>query len=125
MVFAPEIGGKDDGLLEVREIRSLRLKASLVTLSACNTGVGPVGAVDVADLGNAFIEAGAESVVSTLWELEDQSTMQLMTNFYQNLSAHQTKANALRAAQLGLMRAGLPLYYWASFQVVGDPSGTL
>jgi CHAT domain-containing protein len=84
-----------------------------------------VGAVDVADLGNAFIEAGAESVVSTLWELEDQSTTQLMTNFYQNLSTHQSKANALRAAQLGLMRAGLPPYYWASFQVVGDPSGTL
>jgi CHAT domain-containing protein len=125
LVFAPESGGKDDGLLEVREIRSLRLKASLVTLSACNTGVGPVGDVDVADLGNAFIEAGADSVVSTLWELEDQSTMQLMTNFYQNLSAHQTKANALRAAQLGLMRAGLPPYYWASFQVVGDSSGTL
>jgi CHAT domain-containing protein len=125
LVFAPEIGGKDDGLLEVREIRSLRLRASLVTLSACNTGVGPVGAVDVADLGNAFIEAGAESVVSTLWELEDQSTTQLMTNFYQNLSAHQSKANALRAAQLGLMRAGLPPYYWASFQVVGEPSGAL
>jgi CHAT domain-containing protein len=125
LVFAPESGGKDDGLLEVREIRSLRLRASLVTLSACNTGVGPVGAVDVADLGNAFIEAGAESVVSTLWELEDQSTTQLMTNFYQNLSTHQSKANALRAAQLGLMRAGLPPYYWASFQVVGDPSGTL
>ena len=125
LVFAPESGGKDDGLLEVREIRSLRLRASLVTLSACNTGVGPVGAVDVADIGNAFIEAGAESVVSTLWELEDQSTTQLMTNFYQNLSAHQSKANALRAAQLVLMRAGLPPYYWASFQVIGDPSGTL
>jgi CHAT domain-containing protein len=125
LVFAPERGGPDDGLLEVREIRSLRLKASLVTLSACNTGIGPVGDVDVADIGNAFIEAGAETVVSALWELDDQPTSQLMTAFYQNLSAHQNKAHALREAQLGLLRAGLPPYYWASFEVVGDPSGTL
>ena len=125
LVFAPEEGGRDDGLLEVREIRYLRLKARLVTLSACNTGVGPVGSVDVADLGNAFIEAGAETVVSTLWELEDQSTTQLMTVFYQNLSAHHAKAEALREAQLGLLHGGLPPYYWASFEVAGDPSGAL
>lgn len=125
LVFAPEEGGKNDGLLSVREIRYLRLKARLVTLSACNTGVGPVGAVDVADLGNAFIEAGAETVVSTLWELEDQSTTQLMTDFYQNLAAHHGKAEALREAQLGLLRGGLPPYYWASFEVTGDPSGAL
>jgi CHAT domain-containing protein len=125
LVFAPEKGGKDDGLLEVREIRYLRLKARLVTLSACNTGVGPVGAVDVADMGNAFIESGAETVVSTLWDLEDQSTTQLMTAFYQNLAAHHAKAEALREAQLGLLRTGLPPYYWASFEVTGDPSGAL
>jgi CHAT domain-containing protein len=125
LVFAPEQGGKDDGLLEVREIRFLRLRAGLVTLSACNSGVGPVGNVDVANLGNAFIEAGAETVVSALWELEDQSTTQLMTVFYQNLSAHKAKAEALRDAQLGLLHGGLPPYYWASFEVAGDPSGAL
>jgi len=53
-------------LLQVREIPGLRLKARLVALSACNTGVGPVGEAGVANLANAFIEASADAVVSTL-----------------------------------------------------------
>jgi len=125
LVFAPEHGGPDDGLLEVREIRALRLKARLVTLSACNTGVGPVGEAGVANLVNAFIEAGAESVVSTLWELEDRPTERLITSFYRNLASGRDKVDALRGAQLEFVRAGLPPYYWASFEMVGDPTGTL
>jgi hypothetical protein len=54
------------GRTQVREIRNLRLRASLVTLSACNTGVGPIGEEGVANIVNAFIEAGSQSVVSTL-----------------------------------------------------------
>ena len=125
LVFAPESSAADDGLLEVREIRKLRLKASLVTLSACNTGVGPVGEADVADLENAFIEAGAESVVSSLWELDDRTTEQLMLLFYRNLANKRSKVDALSDAQRGLLRAGLPPYYWASVQIAGDPSGKL
>jgi CHAT domain-containing protein len=65
LVFAPEEHGPDDGLLQIREIRSLPLKANLVTLSACDTGVGPVGEEGVANVVNAFVEAGAQTVVST------------------------------------------------------------
>ena len=80
LIFAPEANGPDDGLLQAREIRELHIKAKLVTLpSACDTGVGPVGEADVANVVNAFIEAGADSVVSTLWDLEDESTEHLMT----------------------------------------------
>jgi CHAT domain-containing protein len=125
LVFAPEPGGQDDGLLEIREIRRLRLKAHLVTLSACNTGVGRIGASDIANMGNAFIEAGAETVVSTLWEQEDRTTEQLMTDFYQKLASHEGKVTALRGAQLDQMQAGLSPYYWAGFEMIGDPSGTL
>jgi CHAT domain-containing protein len=125
LVFAPENRGPDDGLLEVREVRALHLKARLVTLSACNSGVGPVGEVDVADLGHAFIEAGAETVVSALWELDDQTTEQLMTLFYKNLTSHQSKTQALRQAQLSMLRNGLSPYYWAGFEIVGDPAGVL
>ena len=50
------------------------MNVKLVTLSACDTGVGPVGEAGIANLVNAFIEAGADSVVSTLWELEDHTT---------------------------------------------------
>jgi len=125
LVFAPEPQGPDDGLLQVREIRNLHLNASLVTLSACDTGVGPVGQEGVANLVNAFIEAGADSVVSTLWELDDHSTELLMTDFYQYLSKQEPKATALRDAQLDLIGRHLAPYYWASFELAGEPSGTI
>src|SRR5579863_7953044 len=69
----------------------MHLNAKLVTLSACDTGVGPVGEAGVANLVNAFVEAGADSVVSTLWELEDHSTEHLMTLFYSKLALHERK----------------------------------
>lgn len=125
LVFAPQPQGVDDGLLQVREIRRLRLNANLVTLSACNTGVGPVGAAGVANLVEAFIQAGAESVVSTLWELEDHFTARLMKTFYDHLAHHEEKAEALRQAQLALQDAGASPYYWASFELVGNPTGTI
>jgi CHAT domain-containing protein len=125
LIFAPEPSGKDDGMLQVREIRGLHLKAKLVTLSACDTGVGPVAEDGVNNLVNAFIEAGADSVVSTLWELEDRSTENLMSIFYSQLAHETRKVDALRSAQLDLLNEGLPPYFWASFQIVGDPDGTL
>ena len=125
LVFAPQRNGNDDGHLEVREIRRLHLNARLVTLSACDTGVGPVGEAGVANIVNAFIEAGAESVVSTLWKVEDQTTAHLMTMFYRSLANHDSKVESLRNAQLDLLRSNLPPYYWAGFEIVGDPTGTV
>ena len=125
LVFAPDTSGRDDGLLQVREIRNLHLKAKLVTLSACDTGVGPVEQTGVDNLVNAFIEAGADSVVSTLWSLEDHATERFMTDFYSQLAGHNRKVDALRTAQLDLLHEGLPPYYWASFQIVGDPNGNI
>ena len=125
LIFAPDASGADDGLLQVREIRNLHLKAKLVTLSACNTGVGPVGEAGIVNLVNAFIEAGADSVVSTLWEVEDHTTERLMTDFYGELANHKRKVEALRSAQLAMISQGLTPYFWASFQIVGDPNGTL
>ena len=103
----------------------MHLNAKLVTLSACNTGVGPVGEAGVANLVNAFIEAGAESVVSTLWELEDHSTSRLMTEFYHHVAMHEPEAQALRDAQLQLIKENDPPYFWASFQLVGNPDTSL
>jgi CHAT domain-containing protein len=125
LAFAPEKNGADDGLLQVREIRHLGLNASLVTLSACNTGVGPVGQTCVANIANAFIEAGAQSVIATLWELEDRATIQLMSNFYTHLGHGMKKGEALRQAQLELLYSGQPPFYWASFEIVGEPDDAL
>jgi CHAT domain-containing protein len=112
-------------MLQVREIRDLHIRAKLVTLSACDTGVGPVGEAEVANVVNAFIEAGADSVVSTLWDLDDEATKHLMTTFYSQLASHQRKVDALRSAQLDLLNQGLPPYFWAGVQIVGDPSGRI
>jgi CHAT domain-containing protein len=125
LVFAPESPPVDDGLLQVREIRRLPLNASLVTLSACDTGIGPVGEEGVANIVNAFIEAGAQSVVSTFWEVEDRATAQLMMDFYQHLGHNEGKAAALRRAQLDMLHSDAPPYYWAGFELVGEPSGSL
>ena len=125
LVFAPQPQPTDDGLLQIREIRNLHLNASLVTLSACNTGVGPVGEEGVASIVNAFIEAGSQSVVSTLWELEDHATAHLMTTFYDHLGHHEEKAVALRKAQLEMLNSGAPPYYWAGFVLAGNPRGSL
>ena len=125
LVFAPENPPIDDGLLQVWEIRQLHLNASLVTLSACDTGVGPVGEEGVADIVNAFIEAGAQSIVSTLWAIDDQATAKLMINFYGQLGRGVSKAYALRHAQIEMMNSGEPPYYWAGFELDGEPSDSL
>ena len=125
LVFAPDTIRNNDGILDLQAIRRLRFRASLITLSACDTGVGPISEADVDNLANAFIEAGAGSVVAALWDLEDQTTALLMTDFYKNLSMHESKGDALRKAQLDVLAGGLPPYYWASVEVLGDASGSV
>lgn len=125
LVFAPHSSHAGDELLQVREIRTLPLNTHLVTLSACDTALGPISEEGVANIVNAFIEAGAQSVVSTLWQMEDHSTAQLMIDFYQHLSLRKAKAEALRDAQLQLLKSGDPPYFWAGFELAGEPSGPL
>jgi CHAT domain-containing protein len=96
--------GEEDGRLEVREIFGMDLKASLVVLSACETGLGKLSSGDeLVGLTRAFIYAGTPSVVASLWNVEDSSTAQLMASFYKNLKT-MTKVEALRQAQLQLIR---------------------
>jgi CHAT domain-containing protein len=98
---------KEDGRLEVREIFGMDLKASLVVLSACETGLGKLSSGDeLVGLTRAFIYAGTPSVVASLWNVEDSSTAQLMASFYTNLKT-MTKVEALRQAQLQLIRGNV------------------
>lgn len=120
LIFAPEPDGPDDGLLTVREIRHLSLHSRLVTLSACDTGKGPVGEADVASLANAFIEAGSRSVVAALWRADDNATAELMQAFYRGTAQGQPLTTALRRAELQLLSRGAAPYYWAPFQITGD-----
>jgi CHAT domain-containing protein len=93
-----------DGRLTVREIYGLRLDADLVVLSACGTGLGKVSGDGVAGLARAFVYAGAPSVVATLWDLADEPAARFMPQFYRALQRHTDKAQALRDAQLKLLR---------------------
>jgi CHAT domain-containing protein len=98
---------KEDGRLEVREIFGMDLKASLVVLSACETGLGKLSSGDeLVGLTRAFIYAGTPSVVASLWNVEDSSTAQLMASFYKNLKT-MTKVEALRQAQLQLIKGNV------------------
>jgi CHAT domain-containing protein len=97
-------GGKEDGRLEVREIFGMDLKANLVVLSGCDTGLGKLSTGDeLVGLTRAFIYAGTPSVVASLWSVDDSSTAHLMASFYRNLKA-MSKVEALRQAQLELIR---------------------
>jgi CHAT domain-containing protein len=112
--------------LQAREIRNLQLNASLVTLSACDSGVGPVGESGVDNLASAFLDAGATTVVSAMWDVDDRAAADLMIDFYQNLIQGRSKSEALRLAKLRMISsAASQPYYWAAFEMSGEPSTKL
>ncbi len=123
LVLAPG-GPNEDGLWQAREIRRSRLDADLVTLSACETGVGRLeGEEGIMNLAQTFLIAGAKSVVASLWDADDRSTATLMKHFYEQIAVGKTVAEALRQAQLTMLTefgSGLQPYYWAGFTVIGD-----
>lgn len=112
-------GNEPDGVLTVSDLYSLRWDMDLVTLSACETGLGKIASGDdVIGLTRGFLYAGARSIVASLWQVDDAATARLMTSFYRNLESND-KREALRLAQLET-RASYPQpMYWAAFQVVG------
>jgi len=124
LVLGVDSNSHDDGLLQVREIIRLRFNADLVTLSACNTGIGKLqGEEGVTNLVEAFLVSGAKSVVASLWSADDTFTLALMERFYTHIAEGQDKATALRQAKLDLlMKYGkqVPPYYWGAFVLVGD-----
>lgn len=113
--------GKDDGRLKVGEIFSLNLKAGMVVLSACETGLGKLSTGDeLIGLTRAFIYAGTPSVVTTLWKVNDRSSYELMREFYSNLKSAK-KSEALRQAQLKTMQEFPDPFFWAAYGLTGEP----
>jgi CHAT domain-containing protein/TolA-binding protein len=100
-------GTHENGLLQAGEIaEQLDLPQALVVLSACSTGSGRLaGGEGIVGLGSAFLYAGASDVVSTLWSVSDDSTGQLMTEFYRAMRRGQSPSDALRAAQVFMIHA--------------------
>lgn len=136
--LSPDRGiARENGLLQVWEIfESVRLDADLVVLSACESALGrELSGEGLIGLTRAFQYAGARSVVASLWSVTDQVTAELMARFHRHLAAGLPKDQALRAAQLELIREPVEVltargqtleadasapFYWAAFELFGD-----
>ncbi len=122
LLLAP--AGSDVGMLKAGEVLlSWRLRADLVMLSACATGVGAARRYEgVYSLGRAFLVAGSRSVGMSLWEVSDEATVALMEGFYRRYVQGVAKDEALRGAQLELLRNPkyADPYFWSAFVLMGD-----
>ena len=108
----------NDGHLTESEIYDLGLNADLVTLSACETGLGKINnGDDVIGLNRGFLYAGANTIISSLWQVSDEATADLMQLFYQDNG--KDKREALHSAQLTVKAKYPHPYYWAAFQITG------
>jgi len=126
IAFTQDDDPQEDGFLHAYEIFNLCFKANLITLSACETGLGKLSRGEgLIGLTRGFLYAGAASVLVSLWSV-DESTAALMKIFYQNLKAGMSKAEALRQAKLKLLRTrenGVSFshpFLWAPFVLVGE-----
>jgi len=132
--------GEESGVLFAWEIfESIRLKADLVVLSACETALGNTsGGEGMIGLTRAFQFAGARSIIASYWNIDDWATAIFMEKFYRNLKDGMNKAEALRQAQIAFIRNPIKIprtgwrkflpaeqanfshpYYWAAFQLIG------
>jgi len=126
----PDKATNEDGFLTAREIFGLNLSADMVVMSACNTALGEKrNGEGIIGLTWALFAAGAPSQVVSQWSVNDDSTAQLMTRFYSNLTQKKLRKGAsLRQAALSVMRSGganpesswSHPYFWAPFVLVGD-----
>lgn len=109
-----------DGFVTVHDLCRENLKARLVTLSACETGMNAVYAGDeIIGLTRGFLEAGARSLVMSLWTVNDEATARLMAGFYRRFVGGASAAAALRDAQVDFITKGDHPYYWAPFAAIG------
>lgn len=108
--------------LYLRDVAKLDLRGvELVTLSACETEAGAAARGDSPmSLARAFLEAGADSVVGSLWAVRDEAAADFMQRFYRALSNGTPRGEALRAAKIEMMQKGAPVEDWAAFVLSGD-----
>jgi CHAT domain-containing protein/tetratricopeptide (TPR) repeat protein len=121
LVFSPEERSDEDGFVQVRELEAMRFSADLIILSGCRTSRGRrLGHEGVIGLPRALFYAGARSVVSSLWKVEDRATAAFMDAFYDAMARTESKAEALRTAKLRMAasRFSHPCF-WAAFVLAG------
>jgi CHAT domain-containing protein len=120
----------DDGShskLNTKTISQMNNQLKMVTLSACETGLGEFKQGEgVISMASSFMNSGALAVVYSLWNANDQSTTEIMTNFYKNIKKGENKDLALNNAKKQFLATCAPEqrhpYYWAAFVIAGDTS---
>jgi len=120
LLLAPD--ESNDGRLEAHEIFELEVNGYLVAMSACETGLAKIGVGDdVVGLSRSFIYAGAASLLSSLWKVDDLATAVLVKRFFRNLKAGLSRAQALQKAQL-FVRENINDHpvFWGAFGITGD-----
>ncbi len=120
VVLAPGAASQD-GLLQIREIVDLGLRGRVVVLSACSSNTGVVlRGEGVMSLARAFFQAGAHTVVASLWRLRDDEAADFFDHFYKHLGQGRSVAAAAQAARKDLIAKGAPAAAWAGIVVLGD-----
>ncbi|MFZ1518377.1 MAG: CHAT domain-containing protein [Ignavibacteriaceae bacterium] len=124
IIFSQNNEEKEDGYLESGEILQLKLNSDLVVLSSCRSGLGVIDEAEgVIGMQKSFFEAGAKSVVVSLWDVNDKYTSLFMQSFYKYISEGFDKSEALRKAKIFFRKnySANP-YYWSAFILSGDVS---
>jgi CHAT domain-containing protein/tetratricopeptide (TPR) repeat protein len=120
ILLAPGRDG-DDGLLQIREVVGLDLRGRVVVLSACRSASGALlEGEGVMGLARAFFQAGARTVVGSLWPLRDDDAARLFDSFYRGLAEGRSVGAALAAARREQIRSGRPAAAWAGIVLLGD-----
>lgn len=125
LLFSAATDSVNDGVLHNYELYNLQLQADLVTLSACNTGAGKLEEGEgVMSLARAFMYAGSQSLLMSLWPASDNASQLVMKFFYEELANGKSKAEALQKAKIRYLDQADELsadpFLWTNFVLVGD-----
>ena len=125
LIFSKLTDSIQDGYLKMYEIYGIPLKAKMVVLSSCNTGTGLMFSGEgILSLARGFIFSGSQSVVMSMWEIEDKSGTEIVELFYRNLLKGYTKSVALKRARTAFLADADRLrshpYFWSALVVYGN-----
>ncbi len=125
MLFYQDKDSIEDGFLNTYEVYDIPLKAKMVILSSCNTGTGNLYSGEgILSLARGFLYSGSQSVVMSMWEIEDRSGTEIVKSFYSHLKRGESKSKALKRARLDYLKNADMLrshpYFWSALIIYGN-----